>query len=421
MEQTVPSASQIGKSQQRLQTGAITIASVEPTIVTTGSEQNDSSQFTLLGGPLHEIGKRLGLVRGHTNTIRLGLVIGWSLWIVALALTLLESRSVVVFSLPAIAAHLRFLVAIPLLFLAESWVDPRIGSFVNNLFRSGIVPAKSQPLLADEIKRVSALTNSWVVEAVCLLTAFSVSLLTPSLGLSGVTSNLEATHGIGGRTLVGIWYWMIGLPLFRFLALRWLWRICLWWRFLWRVSRMPLHLIPTHPDGSAGLGGLEVVHIHFVPLVAAISVVFSASFAEEIAIGAMPFEAIYPELPIMFLVDGLLFVSPLMLFAQKLWLSRIQGLNDYMLLATRYVDRFEKKWLAANAPMNELLGTSDLQSLADLTNSVKVIRDIRFIPVSPRLLINLAIAAVVPLAPLLLLKYPVAELAKKFLQLLLGV
>jgi hypothetical protein len=420
MDRTVTSASRMSKSPHGLQADVLTIQSVELPVTNT-SEQNKFPELSLLGGPLHQIGKRLGLVRGHTDTIRFGLVIGWSLWLVALGLTLVQGRSGVVFSLPAIGAHLRLLLAIPLLFVAESWIDPRVTAFVDNIFRSGIVPPKSQPLLAAEIRRISALSNSWITEAVCLSVAVGVSLLAPQLGLSGITSNIEAVRALGERGLAGTWYSIICLPLFRFLVLRWLWRMGLWCRFLWRFSRMELHLIPTHPDGSAGLGGLETVHIHFAPLVAAISVVFSASFAEEIAVGTMTFDAVYPELPIMFLIDGLLFVAPLMLFASKLRLSRVQGLAQYMLLATHYVDRFEKKWLAPNAPMNELLGTSDLQSLADLTNSVKVIRDIGLIPIGPRMLINLGIAALAPLAPLLLLKYPVDELAKKFLKLLLGV
>jgi hypothetical protein len=35
--------------------------------------------FTLLGGPLHNLGRRLGLVRHETNTVLLGLAIGWGL------------------------------------------------------------------------------------------------------------------------------------------------------------------------------------------------------------------------------------------------------------------------------------------------------------------------------------------------------
>ena len=92
-----------------------------------------------------------------------------------------------------------------------------------------------------------------------------------------------------------------------------------------------------------------------------------------------------------------------------------------MEFAARYVSGFDRKWLGADNPPEEpLLGTPDLQSLADLGNSVSIVRNMRSILVSPRMLTEFAIAALVPLLPLLLLKYPVAELAKMFFARLSG-
>ena len=61
----------------------------------------------------------------------------------------------------------------------------------------------------------------------------------------------------------------------------------------------------------------------------------------------------------------------------------------------------------------KLLGTADIQSLADLSNSVNIVRNMRWAPVSTRILIGFAVAALLPMLPLLLLKYPIAELATK--------
>jgi hypothetical protein len=33
----------------------------------------------------------------------------------------------------------------------------------------------------------------------------------------------------------------------QFLLLRWYVRFFIWYRFLWRVSRLNLHLVPIHP------------------------------------------------------------------------------------------------------------------------------------------------------------------------------
>jgi hypothetical protein len=58
--------------------------------------------------------------------------------------------------------------------------------------------------------------------------------------------------------------------------------------------------------------------------------------------------------------------------------------------------------------------------LADLSNSVAIVRQMRLVPVSQRLLLGFATAAVLPMLPLLLLEYPVAELARKFFARLAG-
>jgi hypothetical protein len=217
------------------------------------------------------------------------------------------------------------------------------------------------------------------------------------------------------------WYWMACLTLFRFLMFRWLWRLGLWAYFLWRVARLELDLLPTHPDGVAGLGYLEVVHTHFTPLVLALSAIQAASLAEGIAAGTTALAAVYPAFALVLIVDALLFVGPLFLFASKLWACKVKGLSDYMEFAESYVRGFDRKWLGPGAaPAEPLLGTPDLQSLADLSNSINVVRNMRWVPVNTDLAVNLALAALLPGLPLLLFKYPLAELAQKFFASLIG-
>jgi hypothetical protein len=203
--------------------------------------------------------------------------------------------------------------------------------------------------------------------------------------------------------------------------LRWIWRLALWCFFLWRVSRLELRLVPTHPDRAGGLGYLELVHTEFVPLVVAISAAQSASLAQDIASGRMMFDAIYPGAAFILLVDAVLFIGPVCVFSRKLWASRVKGMNDYGAFAERYVNEFDRKWLSGEpAPGEPLLGTADIQSLADLSSSVSIVRDMRLIPVSSRMLMHLALAALLPLLPLVLFKYPIADLLAKFFERLSG-
>ena len=92
-----------------------------------------------------------------------------------------------------------------------------------------------------------------------------------------------------------------------------------------------------------------------------------------------------------------------------------------MAMASRYVDAFDRRWIRGENPSGEpLLGTPDMQSLADLTNSVNVVRGMRCIPASRRLVMELAICVILPMVPLLLFKYPIAELTEKLIRALSG-
>ena len=384
----------------------------------------DLPNFSLLGGPLHRLGRRLGLVRDGTDTIGIGLALGALPWAVLVALALVEGLGSVLFSIEAIGAHVRLLLAIPLLFLCETMIDPRFATFVRRMIRLRVVRASARPDLEVEIARITRWKDAWLPEAFFLLACVLLAQTTANVNLFTYLSGIQGeavADAVREATWTSRWYWSVCVPLFRFLWLRWLWRLALWCFLLWQMSRMELRLIPTHPDRAAGLGYLEVVHAEFAPMVLAISAVQSASLAQDIAAGRTTLTSAYPGLAIMLFVDALLFVGPLLVFSRKLWQCWVKGLNEYGALAERYVSEFDKKWLGAGAgPAEPLLGTADIQSLADLSTSVSIVRDMRFVPVGPRLLIPLTVAALVPLLPLLLFKYPIAQLLVKFVESLSG-
>jgi len=374
--------------------------------------------FTLLGGPLYRLGCRLGLVRDGTDTIPLGLVLGAVPWIVLVALALVEGLGDPLFSIAAIGKHVRLLVAIPLLFVCESFVDPGFTAFVQGLVRSQIVPASERSALDTEMARIARWKDAWLPEAFFLLVVAWLALTIQSGDIFEYLFGPAGTSSpgvLGETTWTSHWNWIVCKPLFQFLLLRWLWQLALWCFFLWRVSRLELHLVPTHPDRAGGLGYLEVVHTEFVPLVLAISAVQSASLAQDIALGGMTVDAIYPSVAFVLVVDAVLFLGPLLIFSRDLWTCKVRGMSRYSALAERYVSEFDRKWVGAEtAPKEPLLGTADIQSLADLSNAVSIVRDMRLVPISQSMLIYLAVAALLPLLPLVLFKYPLADLLARF-------
>lgn len=380
-----------------------------------------ADRFSLLGGPLHRVGLRLGLVREDGNTLRLGVALGWLAWAILMALAAIGGSVGDFFSLSAIGVHVRTLVVIPLFFLSESWLDPEVRAFARLSVRSGLVPRRELPALESVIARVTRLKDSWLPDALCLATAVLLPWIAGAMGLVGAAETRAASLDFTRGTLSGWWALSVGLPLFRFLLLRWLFRLGLWWYFAWRMARLNLNLVPTHPDGVAGLGYLEVVHAHFTPLVAALSLVQSSMIADSVRAGTITVASMTPSLSWILAVDAVLFLGPLLLFSPGLWACRRRGLQDYMALASRYVTGVDRMWVYSEAPPGEpLQGMTDVQSLTDLAGTMDLVRSMRTAPITLRLVLLYAGAAVAPLLPLVLFEYPASELIRDLFRSLLG-
>jgi hypothetical protein len=305
-----------------------------------------------------------------------------------------------------------------LFFMCESWVDPRMTAWVAMIASTGVVPPGATAALDAEIARANRRANAWWPEAAWLLVAIALEIAGTRMATYGTTEVEGPTH----TSLAALVYFRVGVTLFRFLLFRWVWKLALWTWFLWRVSRLNLHLIPSHVDRAGGLGTLEGVHERFTPLIAAHSILECAALAESIATGTTAAGAIvYPWMAMVLLVDGVVFIGPLLVFTDRLWASRTKAVGQYMTFAADYATRFEAKWIGGRAPEGApRLGTEDVQSFAALDHTVSIVKGMRWITVGPRLLTMMALAAIVPFSPLLLFQYPIADLAQKFLSKLIG-
>jgi hypothetical protein len=101
---------------------------------------------------------------------------------------------------------------------------------------------------------------------------------------------------------------------------------------------------------------------------------------------------------------------PLLLFTPQLVRAKREGLAEYGALASSYVTDFDQKWLRSKVNGEELLGTGDIQSLADLGNSFTVVREMHSVPFAKDDVVRLLIATVAPIVPLLLTIMPLEQL-----------
>jgi hypothetical protein len=365
----------------------------------------------VLGGPLfhllrraHLSGDALELIRRRTVTISL------LAWLPLLVLSALEGQAwggrVAVPFLRDWEAHARFLVALPLLIVAELVVHQRMRVVVKQFLERNVIPASASGRFEVAVASAFRLRNSVLAEVLLVVFVYlvGVPLLWRQYAML-TTATWYAAPTVAGMTLsiTGLWYAYVSVALFQFLLLRWYFRILIWTRFLWQVSRIELNLIPTHPDRVGGLGFLSQAVYAFFPLAAAHGALLAGLIANRIfylGAGLLDFKI---EVAVVLTFMLCLVFGPLVVFSFHLARAKRQGNREYGTLAERYVREFDAKWLRGGAAADaRLLGSGDIQSLADLANSFEVVRTMRVVPVTKEAVLYLAAATLAPVAPLTL-------------------
>lgn len=383
----------------------------------------------VLGGPLYQLLRRARMTDDalHLARRRMALIaaIAW-LPLAALATLAAAAPGAAPLDVPFlkdIQAHVRFLVALPLLVGAELLVHARLRPVAKEFLERGLVPEACVARFHDCVRAAFSLRNSVAAELamVALVYGFGVPIVWRHFtALDVATWYSTPSNGAAQLTAAGYWYAYVSVPLFQFLVLRWYFRIVVWARFLWQVSRIPLNLSAMHPDGHAGLGFLAGKAYAFAPLLMAHGAMLSGAIANRIFYQGSTLAASRYE--IVLLLAWLLVVvfAPLLAFAPQVAAAKRKASNEYARLAQAYVTQFEAKWLpSGRPPAASPLGDSDLQSLADMNNSYATVKGTRTVAVTRDAVMALALATLVPLAPLLLTMISLDEILKRLLKLVI--
>jgi hypothetical protein len=385
----------------------------------------DEHDFSLvLGGPLYQIVQRAHLAGDALELLqRRIVVIVLVTWLPLLILSILGDRAwgeaVAVPFLLDIEAHARFLVALPLLIAAELVVHRRMRPVVRQFLERDLVAEGSRARFDAAVAAALRLRNSVTAEVLLIVLVYALDFFVWPRYAALKTASWYAVPVGGGQELspAGWWFIYVSLPFFQFVVLRWYLRLFVWMRFLWQVSRCELNLVPTHPDRVGGLGFLSGTVIAFAPLLAAHGALFAGIIASRIFFEGMALLDFKVELIVVVAFLLVLVLGPLLVFVPNLSLARRTGLLEYGTLAQRYVREFDEKWVRGGAPVGEpLVGSADLQSLADLGNSYDLVRSMRLAPITRDAVLQLAVITLLPVAPLVLTMVSWEELLKRLLQ-----
>lgn len=390
---------------------------------------NDPYDFSVvLGGPLYQLVRRAHLAGDALDLLRRRVVvISLFAWLPLLVLSALSGQAwdnaVQVPFLMDVEAHARFLGALPLLIVAELVVHQRMLPVARQFLERGLVPDESRARFDAALASAQRLRNSVVAELLIVAVVYLVGVVyvwPQYIALHVATWYATPTANGQDLSMAGWWLAYVSLPVFQFILLRWYFRLFIWVRFLWQVSRYRLSLIPSHPDRTGGLGFLSTTVAAFAPVLMAHGVLVAGTIANQIFFEGAKLLDFKLELAVIVAFLLLLVLGPLLLFTPQLAAARRAGLREYGTLAQRYVREFDSKWLRGGAPAGEpLLGSADIQSLADLGNSFEIVRSTRLLPFTRDAVLQLGMITLLPVAPLVLTMIPLEELMARLLQILL--
>ena len=376
----------------------------------------------VLGGPLFQLLRRTSLADDDLKLLhRRIIVISVFCWLPLLVLSALGGQllggGVRVPFLMDLEAHIKFLVAMPLLIGAELVVHRRMRHVVRQFLQRKLIPVAAMPHFEAAVASAFRLRNSVLAEALLLAFVYSVGILVVwrhYTALDAATWYALPSAAGPKLSLAGMWYGYVSLPVFQFLLFRWYYRLAIWARFLWQVSRIKLNLAPIHPDHTGGLGFITGTVHAFGLLAAAHGALLAGQIANRIFYLGASLPAFKVEIAVLVAFMLVLVIAPLLVFSFQLDETKRLGKREYDTFAMRYVREFDAKWLRGDASTGEpLLGKVDTQALAALNASLEVVRQMHVVPVSKAAVVELAATTLAPIVPLALTMMPAADLLKK--------
>jgi hypothetical protein len=364
------------------------------------------------GAPPDGVRRLIGLASGDRNRHALLVVlVGWApLLLLALLQSAFSSVDDARAMLWDIGVHARYLVAAPLLVLAGRPCASQLDAVVRHFMRGRIVGE------ADAFKRVIASTQmllaSPAAEAVVVVLAYAS--VAAAVFSHGGGQLLPAWATSGGITPfyspAGWWHMLVSLPMLLLLIFGWIWRLALWMRLLWLVSRLELRLVASHPDHCGGLGFLGQSVRAFALVALALASIVAARSAHLVLEGAsLPTSNLYFSVGLMLSMMAL-FVAPLLVFTPVLMRTWRRGTLAYGALAGQIGHAFEDKWLDSRTSDEAMPSESDFSATADLYAVAANAQSVRFVPLGLKHLILLAGATALPFIPVLLLAVPMSQI-----------
>jgi hypothetical protein len=381
-------------------------------------EATDNEVSLIRGGPFYraqEVARLIAPNRWNLGRrITFAVAVGWIPLVLMTALFHPEAlRSL----LTDYRASARLLIAVPVLLAGQLVMESRFRTIVNHLREAGLLQSKEMVRLDSIIDTLRRWRDS-VWPELAIVAAVYASIF------FGVSTHIHesrpwALAGDGAAHLLpaGWYYALVSQLIYQFLIGLSLWKWLLWCYFLFRLSRLDLQLVPTHPDEHGGLGFLGQSPMGIAPVVFATALAIGSNWRHQILTQGRHLASFKLEAAVLFAIVLLVAVAPLIFFVPRLAKLRRQGLLQYGTLGQLHSMDFHEKWVVNRAGHEEeFLTAPEISTLTDFGASYESIEKMRPFPVGKGVFAALALAVALPMLPVVLAEIPFAAVLKALLE-----
>ena len=376
--------------------------------------------FSLVrGGPFYHAQQALGLIGPDRwnlgKRVVFALVIGW---VPLVILTAIFDPHLLISLLRDYRVYARVVIAIPVLLAGQALMESRFRIIEQQVRSAKLLGPDDLAYIDGMFATLARWGNSWLPELVIIVVVY---LNTAALWHERVAEHWAwAVIGSGASTHITPAGWYFGLvsqAIYRFLVGLCLWKWLLETIYLFKLSRLDLKLVATHPDHHGGIGFLGLAPMGFAPIAFALSAAIGSNWRDQILHDGAQLTTFKIPAVVLLAVILIMALGPLVFFIPRLAKLRRSGIMQYGILAQIHSTDFHEKWILHRAGHEEeFLAAPEASTLTDYGASYENIESMQPFPFDKGAFISLALAVVVPLIPAILAQIPLAVVLKDLLQ-----
>jgi hypothetical protein len=367
------------------------------------------------GGPFYRGQKAIRLLTSERwnlgKRVAVAIVVGW---VPLVVLTLLFKPHATVGLLEEYPVNVRLLIAVPVLLAGQKLMDDIFRMIVHHIREAELLSPPEQAKMDLAISSLVRLRDSIVAEVIIVAIVYlhyaTVVESRMQIAQAWALNDVGTSHHLSAA---GWYYAIVSQLLYQFLLGISLWKWLLWVLLLFRLSRLDLRLVPTHPDHHGGLGFLGISPLAIAPTVFVTSAAIGSTWRTEILVHGAHLKDFKIHAIVLLVIVLVVAVGPLVLFVPKLGRLLRRGILQYGTLGQLQSTEFHKKWiLNRTGHEEEFLSAPEISSLIDYASSYESVEKMQPFPLDRSALVGLLIAVAIPMLPVVVAEIPFVTVLK---------